>query len=64
MFGRQVRQNDTLSGIRYHSVRNEGRICWAMSTPQVVSDVIQCFHAEMIWNGKEISQVEKIYAMD
>ncbi|WP_241832539.1 RES family NAD+ phosphorylase [Salinivibrio sp. PR6] len=61
--GRQVRQDDTLTGIRYNSVRNEKGSCWAMSTPQVVSDVIQCFHAEMIWNGKEISQVEKIYSM-
>lgn len=58
--GRQSRADTTLTGIFYNSVRNEGGKCWALSTPFVVNDVIQCYHLEMIWNGTEIAQIEKI----
>ncbi|GLT20231.1 hypothetical protein GCM10007938_40140 [Vibrio zhanjiangensis] len=58
--GRRVRNDETLNGIVYRSVRHEGGICWALSTPKVVSDVVQCYHLEMIWDGHQISHIEKI----
>ncbi len=42
------------TGIRYHSVRQPGGICWGLLTPRQVSSVVQTAHYEMIWNGEVI----------
>jgi len=42
-------------GLRYHSVRSTGNICWALMTPRPVTSIIQSAHFEMIWSGQIIS---------
>jgi hypothetical protein len=42
-------------GLRYHSVRAPGRLCWALMTPKPVTRIIQSAHYEMIWNGQVTS---------
>jgi len=42
-------------GLRYHSVRSTGNICWALMTPRPVTSIIQAAHFEMIWCGQMIS---------
>ncbi len=42
-------------GIRYHSVRNEGSICWGLTTPRNVTSIVQATHYEMIWNSGLVS---------
>jgi len=42
-------------GLRYHSVRSPGNICWALMTPRPVTSIIQAAHFEMIWCGQMIS---------
>lgn len=43
------------TGLRYHSVRSAGNICWALMTPRPVASIIQSAHYEMIWSGQVIS---------
>mgnify|MGYP006197073655 CR=1 FL=1 len=43
------------TGLRYHSVRSPGNICWALMTPRPVTSIIQSAHFEMIWSGQIIS---------
>lgn len=52
-------QQTTASGLRYHSVRNQGATCWALFSPQPVRAIVQCAHYEMIWNGG-ITAVNKL----
>lgn len=47
------------SGIRYHSVRRNGAICWGLMTPLQVSSIHQAAHYEMVWNGT-ITGVSKL----
>lgn len=42
-------------GIRYHSVRNEGSVCWGLTTPRNVISIVQAAHYELIWNSGLIS---------
>ncbi|AXO61442.1 RES domain-containing protein [Pseudomonas sp. phDV1] len=42
-------------GLRYHSVRSTGNICWALMSPRPVTSIIQAAHFEMIWCGQIIS---------
>ena len=49
-FGRLVRQ-EGFPGLRYHSVRSPGRLCWALMTPRRVLSIVQTAHYEMIWNA-------------
>lgn len=46
-------------GIRYHSVRRKGSICWGLMTPLQVSSIQQAAHYEMVWNGT-ITGVSKL----
>lgn len=63
-FGLEVYMNRAeTTGIKYNSVRSENGVCWALSTPYVVQDVIQCSHTEMVWNGSDIKHVDKIKPM-
>ena len=63
-FGLKVYMNRAeTTGIKYNSVRSDNGVCWALSTPYVVHDVIQCSHTEMVWNGNEIKHVDKIKRM-
>lgn len=52
--GREARQNGC-PGLRYHSVRAPGNVCWALLTPRPVTSIIQTAHYEMIWNGQIVS---------
>lgn len=46
-------------GLRYHSVRMPGGLCWALMTPRPVSSIVQTAHYEMVWNG-QITSVSRI----
>ncbi len=49
-FGRSIKQAGK-PGLRYRSVRKEGKACWALMTPRPVASIVQAAHYEMIWNG-------------
>ncbi|MBB3188949.1 RES family NAD+ phosphorylase [Halomonas cerina] len=46
-------------GLRYHSLRRPGAICWALMTPRPVTSIVPTVHYEMIWNGS-ITGVSRI----
>lgn len=46
-------------GLRYHSVRAPGSVCWGLLTPRYVSGIVQCAHYEMIWSG-EVVGINKV----
>lgn len=50
------------SGLRYHSVRAPGQLCWALLTPRPVTSIIQTAHFEMIWSGRivSVSQIQTL----
>lgn len=48
--GRALKQQGS-PGLRYHSVRAPGSVCWGLMTPRYVSGIVQCAHYEMIWSG-------------
>jgi hypothetical protein len=48
--GRAVK-NEGVPGLRYHSVRKPGAVCWALMTPRLVTSIVQTVHYEMVWNG-------------
>jgi len=56
--GRDVKKTGA-PGMRYHSVRSPGNLCWALMTPRPVSSIIQSSHFEMIWN-RQITSVNKL----
>jgi hypothetical protein len=41
-------------GLVYNSVRASGKICFALFSPGIISDVVQSSHYEYIWDGKKI----------
>lgn len=47
-------KNNGDSGLVYNSVRAAGKICFALFSPSVISDVIQASHYEYIWDGQKI----------
>lgn len=56
--GREVKKSKAF-GLRYHSVRSTGNTCWALTTPRLITSIIQSSHYEMVWN-KEITSVNKL----
>jgi hypothetical protein len=42
------------AGLVYQSVRASAHRCFALFTPQVITDVIQTEHYEYVWNGQKI----------
>lgn len=58
VFGRKLYQAGS-EGLQYHSVRKPGATCWGLFTPRHVRSIIQSAHFEFIWNGEEISSVNK-----
>lgn len=58
VLGRELYQTGS-DGLQYHSVRKPGAKCWGLFTPRHVRSVIQSAHFEFIWNGKEISAINK-----
>ncbi len=58
VFGRELYQAGS-EGLQYHSVRKPGATCWGLFTPRHVRSVVQSAHFEFIWNGEEISSVNK-----
>ena len=57
-FGRRLYKASS-PGLKYHSVRNPGATCWGLFSPRPVKRVIQSAHFEFIWNGSEISSVNR-----
>lgn len=57
--GAQLKQAST-QGFKYHSVRHPDSHCWALLTPRPVRSIVQSTHFEMIWDGRNISSVNKI----
>ena len=49
-----------VEGVAYLSARNPGATCWGLFTPRNVTAMVQSAHYEMIWNGAEISSVNRI----
>ncbi|MGF1723559.1 RES family NAD+ phosphorylase [Photobacterium nomapromontoriensis] len=49
--------------IQYPSVRSDSGICWALFTPKPVYDVVQTYLLEMIWDGEQITEVNKVKIM-
>ena len=47
------------TGLRFHSVRHPGGVCWGLFTPRHVLSVVQTAHYEMIWSGT-IAAVHKL----
>ncbi|WP_212627134.1 RES family NAD+ phosphorylase [Pseudomonas sp. PP3] len=58
VLGRAIRKA-RCPGLRYHSVRLPGSVCWALMTPKPVTSIIQTGHYEMVWNG-QITSVSQI----
>jgi hypothetical protein len=58
LLGRSIRKA-RCPGLRYHSVRLPGGVCWALMAPKPVSSIIQTAHYEMVWNG-QITSVSQI----
>jgi hypothetical protein len=61
--GRRLYQNKAVA-LQYWSVRNQEHeaVCWALFTPRMVTAIQQTTHYEMIWDGKSISQINRISA--
>lgn len=57
-FGRALYKAGS-EGLQYHSVRKPGATCWGLFTPRHVRSIIQSAHFEFIWNGAQISAVNK-----
>ncbi|MGH8388250.1 MAG: RES family NAD+ phosphorylase [Pseudomonas sp.] len=58
ILGRAIRKSHC-PGLRYHSVRQPGGVCWGLMTPKPVASIIQTAHYEMVWNG-QITSVSQI----
>lgn len=43
------------TGLRYHSVRQPGAVCWGLFTPRPVHSMVQTAHYEMIWRGEIVA---------
>jgi hypothetical protein len=52
--GEKARQSGA-PGLRYHSVRQSGAVCWALFTPRPVTSIQQSAHYEMIWRGEIVA---------
>lgn len=59
MLGDEVKKSEK-AGVLYGSVRNNHKPCYALFSPEFISDVIQCSHYEYIWNGKTIIYTLKV----
>lgn len=58
VFGRQLYQAGS-EGLQYLSVRKPGSTCWGLFSPRHICSIVQSAHLEFIWNGKEISAVNR-----
>ncbi|MHA2940412.1 hypothetical protein ACXJY6_19225 [Vibrio sp. RC27] len=45
--------------IQYPSVRSKEGTCWELLTPKPVTDIVQAYLLEMIWDGTNISEADK-----
>lgn len=54
-----ILQHKGVAGLRYHSVRSPGNVCWGLLTPRHVASIHQSAHYEMIWNGR-ITSVSRL----
>ena len=59
ILGNEIKKNRQ-AGVLYGSVRNNYQPCYALFSPEYISEVIQCSHYEYIWDGKEITSTLKI----
>ena len=51
------------AGVQYHSVRNNGALCWGLFSPQYVTQMVQSAHYEMIWQSGSISAINQIVSL-
>lgn len=58
-YGMSLKKQGKL-GLRYKSVRAKGHICWALFSPKHIESIVQTSHYEFIWDGSEISAINKI----
>lgn len=58
-FGKQLKKQGA-AGLRYHSVRRPGAVCWGLFSPRVVKRITQAAHYEFIWDGKAISSIGRV----
>lgn len=49
-----------MDGFQYNSVRNPGNLCWGLLTPKGVEEAIQTKHYEYIYDGEEISSINRL----
>lgn len=56
-------KKEGVQAIQYPSVRSNDGTCWALFTPKPVCDVVQSYLLEMIWDGEEIAEVNKVNNM-
>lgn len=57
--GDEVKKNE-LAGLWYGSVRDSYQPCFALFSPEFISEVIQTEHYEYIWDGQKISHTLKV----
>lgn len=57
--GDEIKKND-MAGLLYGSVRNNYEPCFALFSPEYISEVIQCGHYEYIWDGRSITYTLKV----
>ncbi|PSB87967.1 hypothetical protein C5F63_09000 [Photobacterium damselae subsp. damselae] len=53
-------KKEGFQAIEYPSVRAEDALCWAIFTPKPITDVVQSYLVEMIWNGEQIAEVNTV----
>jgi hypothetical protein len=58
--GARVRKDKIHSVIRYHSVRKNKGVCYALFTPKEMKEVVPSAHYEMIWDGNKIASTNKV----
>jgi RES domain len=51
-------------GIAYNSVRHSPFLCFALFTPNIISEVIQTAHYDYIWDGKKITVALESVALE
>ncbi|MEF1207055.1 RES domain-containing protein, partial [Photobacterium damselae] len=53
-------KNQAYQAIENPSLRAEDAQCRAIFTPKTITDVVQSYLVEMIWNGEQIAEVNTV----
>ncbi|MBX2808488.1 MAG: RES family NAD+ phosphorylase [Cellvibrionaceae bacterium] len=60
VLGRKIKEHAGYFALKYRSVRQRDRICYALFSPKEITEIIQAKHYEMIWDGHRISEINVI----